>query len=404
MNGTDLLAHGWLLAYVGAFVGGFLTSLTPCVFPLIPITVSLFGARDEEVSRGKALGLAAAYVNGMGVMYAALGVGVALAGGQFGTQLAKPWVVVPIALFFFVMASSMFGAFEMNLPPALAQRLNKVGGKGWGGAFAMGLVGGIIAAPCTGPVLLSILTYIGTTRSVVFGGSLLYVYAIGMGLLFFVIAAFAVKLPKSGAWMEAVKSFFGVCMVNAGFYFLRPVWPTLARYASGEHRSLYLAISAIVLGIVVGGIHLSFHYSSVGERLRKGLGLILIVGGIWQAVLYGITTNASKRWLHDGPGVEAALKDGKPALLDFYAEWCIPCKELDHTFVDPAVAAELERFTIVKVDNTKDEDPEVLTRQEKFDAKTLPTIVLIDSKGNVVERIRKIVSPTELLPALRRIP
>src|SRR5688572_16115570 len=113
----------------------------------------------------------------MGAMYAALGVVVALAGKGFGTQLANPYVVVPIAAVFLIMAASMFGAFEMNLPPALAERLNKVGGKGWGGAFAMGLVGGIIAAPCTGPVLLSILTYIATTRSVGLGASLLYTYA-----------------------------------------------------------------------------------------------------------------------------------------------------------------------------------------------------------------------------------
>ncbi|MEO6952293.1 MAG: cytochrome c biogenesis protein CcdA [Polyangia bacterium] len=405
MTGTDILSNGLLFAFGTAFFGGILTSLTPCVYPLIPITVSLFGARDEQVSRGKAMLLAAAYVNGMGAMYAALGVTVALAGKGFGTQLANPWVVVPIATLFLVMASSMFGAFEMQLPPELAQRLNKVGGKGWGGAFAMGLVGGIVAAPCTGPVLLSILTYIATTRSVALGASLLYVYALGMGVLFFFIAAFAVRLPKSGAWMEAVKGIFGVCMVLAALYFLRPVLPELAHFASATQRALGIGVALVVAGVLLGGIHLSFHYTGAIEKLRKALGIGLVVIGGWQLILYTLTPRESHLvWLHDGAGVTAAEKGKKPALLDFYADWCIPCKELDvKTFSDPAVAAEMERFTLVKVDNTKDEDPDVIARQQKFDAKTLPTIVLIDSNGKVVERVRRVVEPAVLLELLKNV-
>ncbi len=405
VNGTDILSHGLLFAFVTAFVGGFLTSLTPCVYPLIPITVSLFGARDEAVSRGKAMALAAAYVNGMGAMYAALGVTVALAGKGFGTQLANPWVVVPIATLFLIMASSMFGAFEMQLPPELAQRLNTVGGKGWGGAFAMGLVGGIVAAPCTGPVLLSILTYIATTRSVALGAGLLYVYALGMGMLFFFIAAFAVRLPKSGAWMEAVKGIFGVCMVLAALYFLRPVLPQLGRFASATPRALGIGVALVVVGVLLGGIHLSFHHTGAVEKLRKTLGIALVVVGGWQLILHALTPRETQLvWLHDGAGVAQAERGGGPALLDFYADWCIPCKELDvKTFSDPAVAAEMARFTLVKVDNTKDEDPDVVARQQKFDAKTLPTIVLIDSSGKVVERVRSVIEPGALLGLLKNV-
>ena len=405
MTGTDILSNGLVFAFGTAFFGGILTSLTPCVYPLIPITVSLFGARDEQVSRGKAMALAAAYVNGMGAMYAALGVTVALAGKGFGTQLANPWVVVPIAALFLVMASSMFGAFEMQLPPELAQRLNKVGGKGWGGAFAMGLVGGLVAAPCTGPVLLSILTYIATTRSVALGASLLYVYALGMGVLFFFIAAFAVRLPKSGAWMEAVKGIFGVCMVLAALYFLRPVLPQLGHFASPTPRARYTGLALVVVGVLLGGIHLSFHYTGAVEKLRKAAGIALVVVGGWQLILYALTPRETHLvWLHDGAGISVAETGGKPALLDFYADWCIPCKELDvKTFSDPAVAAELARFSLVKVDNTKDEDPDVIARQQKFDAKTLPTLVLIDSNGKVVERVRSVVEPAVLLELLKNV-
>jgi thiol:disulfide interchange protein DsbD len=207
-SAPDFLAHGLPWAYGAAFAGGFLTSLTPCVYPLIPITVSLFGARGEGVPRARAVALAGAYVAGIAAMYAALGTASALLGRAFGTFMANPWVIVPIALLFAAMAASMFGAFALQLPPTLQERLTRVGGKRFGGAFAMGLVGGVIAAPCTGPVLASILACVATTRSVALGASLLATYALGLGVLVFLsaaIAAFAVALPRSGAWMEVVR-------------------------------------------------------------------------------------------------------------------------------------------------------------------------------------------------------
>jgi thioredoxin:protein disulfide reductase len=402
----DLLSHGFLFAFGTAFVGGFLTSLTPCVYPLIPVTVSIFGARGKETTRLRSMFLAAMYVAGMGAMYAGLGIFSALAGKGFGTQLANPWVVVPIAVLFLAMAASMFGAFELSLPSSLQERLTKVGGEGPAGAFGMGLVGGIIAAPCTGPVLASILAYVATTRSVGLGASLLFTYALGMGVLFFVIAAFAVSLPRSGAWMEAVKSIFGVSMIDAAFYFLLPAYPALGSMGSAATPRLYLAIALIVAGTALGAIHLSFHHSGLLERVRKGVGVVLVTGGVWLALLWAITPKETHLvWSRDeAAAVAGARQSGKPAFLDFYADWCLPCKELDiKTFSDPRVAAELARFTLVKVDNTQDDDPEVIARKKRYGADTLPTLVVIDSRGTIVDRISRFMKPDELLPILRRV-
>jgi thiol:disulfide interchange protein DsbD len=404
VNGTDLLSHGFLFAFGTAFVGGFLTSLTPCVYPLIPITVSLFGAREEHVSRIKAIGLAAAYVSGMGAMYAALGVFSALAGKGFGTQLAQPWVVVPIALLFLAMAASMFGAFELNLPSSLQERLTKVGGKGPAGAFGMGLVGGIIAAPCTGPVLASILTYVATTHSVALGASLLFTYALGMGILFFLIAAFAVSLPKSGAWMDAVKSIFGIFMIEAALYFLRPVLPALGHWGSATPRALGIALGIAAVGVALGAIHLSFSYTTMTVRARKALGVLMVVVGAWQGTLYFLTPRETHLvWSHDEAAAVAAAKAAhKPVVMDFFAEWCLPCKELDvRTFSEPKVAEELSRFQLIKVDCTDNDDPEVANRKERWGAKTLPTVLIIDSDGKVQSRL-SFVLPDELLPLLRQ--
>jgi thiol:disulfide interchange protein DsbD len=407
MHGSELLSHGLFFAYGGVFVGGFLTSLTPCVYPLIGITLALFGAKDEHVSRTRALLLAAAYVNGMGLMYAAIGTAVALAGqgAGFGTHLANPRVVVPMAALFIAMAASMFGAFELSLPTSLAEKLNKVGGKGFGGAFAMGLVGGIIAAPCTGPVLLSILTYIATTRSATLGATLLYTYALGMGVLFFVLALVAQKLPKSGPWMETVKSVFGVAMVLAALYFLRVPFGQLALIGNGEKATLWRGLALVGFGIIVGGLTLSFHYSSVMHKARKAVGVAALLVGGWMLLVFVLTPKVTHlEWLHDDAGITASKQAGKPALFDFYATWCLPCKELDlKTFADPAVQEEMARFTLVKVDNTNIDDDRVPARQAEWDAKTLPTVVILDSHGAVVERVRRVMEPAEFLTLLKQV-
>jgi thiol:disulfide interchange protein DsbD len=185
---------------------------------------------------------------------------------------------------------------------------------------------------------------------------------------------------------------------------LRPVFTKL-----GAHmlpHTLAVASILVVLGILVGGLSLSFKYSSFGEKLRKAVGVLLLVIGAWQLVVYFITPRETHLvWSREPEAAVAAAKAAhRPALMDFYADWCIPCKELDiKVFSDPAVAAEMERFQLVKVDNTKDEDPAVVARIERYQAKTFPTIVLIDSSGAVVERVHTVPQPAELLAILKRI-
>jgi thiol:disulfide interchange protein DsbD len=276
-------------------------------------------------------------------------------------------------------------------------------------------VGGIIAAPCTGPVLASVLAYVSTTRSVMLGGSLLFTYALGMGVLFFLIAAFAVSLPKSGGWMEAVKSIFGIAMAVLALYFLRNVSKSIADY--GRHTNAWLAahLVALLAGILLGGVHLSFH-DSLPKKIRKGVGVALIVVGVFGTVGWLLasrpaeananSTHPPLTWIKgEAAGLAAAKAANKPALLDFYADWCLPCKEMElKTFENEEVAQELAlRYVLVKVDMTSDEDPAVLAVRDRYAATTLPTLVLLGSDGNVAHKIDHYVEPKELLLLLRPV-
>src|SRR6187551_1335694 len=277
----DASAQPTLLFSLGA---GFLTGLTPCVYPMIPITLAIFGVK-AGTPRGRALALASAYVVGIAVTFGVLGTVCGLTGSKFGAYLGSAWVVVPLALFFAAMGLSMFGAFEIALPSGLQQRLSRIGGRGVTGAFLMGLVGGIIAAPCTGPPLLALLAYVTTTRDAGWGFVTLATYGAGVGVPLWLLAAFSAAMPRPGAWMDWIKSLFGVLLFLASLYYLKNVVPALAHFTSPAPRFAIVMGSMIVAGLALGAIHKSFYGGAV-EKLRKGFGVALVVVGLLGSVNY----------------------------------------------------------------------------------------------------------------------
>jgi thiol:disulfide interchange protein DsbD len=391
-----------------AFATGVATSLTPCVYPMIVITVSVFGAR-QATSKLAAARQSTAFVLGIAALFTPLGVVAALTGDVFGSQLSNPIVLWGLAAFFVALAASMFGAFDLDLPAGLKNRLAMVGGDSLKGAFVLGLVSSLIAAPCTGPVISFLLTWVGTTRNVVFGALAFFSYSLGLGLLFFLVGTFSLSLPKSGQWLEGVKSVFGIVMVAAAVYFVRDLIPGLVELAQHTTSFLLATLGLIALGLALGAVHLSYHGSSLLVRARKSLGIALSVAGVCGVIGYSIALPPGARipWLEDYAHAKTlALQSNKPMLVDFGASWCGACEELDrHTFSDARVVREGQRFVAVRVDlspgKTSEQKEAVL---KSYNQRGLPLVVLHDRGGQEAARVTSFVEASEFLALLRKIP
>ncbi len=386
-----------------SFAAGLATSLTPCVYPMIAITVSVFGAR-KVTSRWEGAGLSSAFVLGMTTLFTTLGVVAALSGGVFGDELGSPIVAGALALMFGAMALSMFGAFEIALPYQWTTWLGDRGGIGFKGAFALGMASSLIAAPCVGPVLGLLLPWIGTTGNVGFGAACMVAYSLGLGALFWVVGTFAVGLPKSGRWMEWVKSAFGLVMIGSALYFLR-AW--LPGYGSIERHANFLVIGLSLLfgGLILGAVHLSF-YDALHIKARKGVGIVLASLGILITVGYLEARPAHADWEHDlAAAKKRATAAGSPLLIDFGASWCQACGELErHTFSDPRVVSESLRFVKVKVDLSPGKDVKQGTAWlQGYGARGLPLVVLHDSTGKESSRITEFVEADRMLELLRAV-
>lgn len=402
---SDAVSRGWLEAALVALGGGLLVSLTPCVYPMVAITVSVFGARESK-SKLHGLGLSSAFVLGIVAMFVPLGVSAGLSGALFGSALQNQWMLLFISLLFAAMAASMFGAFEVALPSALTNRLATVGGIGPRGAFGLGLVCGLIAAPCTGPVLTGILTWIAQSQSPLAGALAMTAFSLGLGFPFLLVGTFAVQLPKSGRWMVHVKSVLAIVLAVVSLYYLDIAFPELAEWVRPSTVLYAGSALAIAVGLVLGAVHRDFGSPLLEDKVMKGAGAFLVTVASFVLLIAWTTPTRSLTWqaLPLAVALETAQKEKRPLLVDFTASWCGECKELDaHTFSDARVSREAGRFLAVKVDATDDDDPVVQATMSELAVRGLPTVILFDSDGIEVRRLTSFVPAPEFVAALRPI-
>lgn len=397
----------WALALALGYLAGLFTALTPCVYPMIAITVSVFGAQ-RETSRGRAALLSGCFVLGIAALLTPLGLFASLTGKAFGSLLSSPVVLWAIAALLLLLAASLFGAFELDLPVALKTRLADIGGFGPRGAFLLGLASAPIAAPCTGPVLGVLLTWIASSGSVLLGAAALFCYSLGLGTLFWIVGTFSLALPKSGRWLEWVKSFFGIVLAAAALYFVRDLVPGLHDLAERSPRFLLSMLGLAALSVALGAIHLGFGDPSPLRRLRKGVGVLLAVLAIGGLVGYceALPPGARIEWREDWQRArETAGKTGAPLMIDFTASWCGACGELDReTFSHPLVVRESRRFVCVRVDLSPSRDtPAKQALLAGYGQPGLPLVVLHESSGKEAARVTSKIDADEMLSLMRKV-
>ena len=370
---STFASRGLPLTLFAIFILGLALNLTPCVYPLIPITIGYFSQQSGS-STGRRAALSSLYVLGIAITYSVLGVFSALSGKLFGAWLQHPGVLFFFAALMLVMASSMFGLFELRVPQFISNRSG--GQSGLGGALTMGLVIGIVAAPCVGPFVISLIALVSSLQSPFLGFLMFFVLALGLGVPYLFLGVFsssASALPRSGMWMVQVKRAMGFILIAMAFYFLRPVIGDLV-FQYGVAASL-----------LIGAAFLFFFSRSQGATvLRIAIAVLLLAGGVAFAIPR--RHDVAVRWdQYDAKTLAAARESGKPVIIDFYADWCLPCKDLDEkTFTNAAVVGELDRFVRLKADLTVENKQ--LTSQYAIIG--VPTIVLIDAKGQEVKDAR----------------
>jgi len=419
-DSVDFDSRGLPLTFILVFLGGLALNLTPCVYPMIPITITYFGGQAGG-RKGSLVLHSFIYITGMAFTYSLLGVAAALTGGLLGTALQYPPVLVCIALVMVLLALSMFEVYELRMPGFL-NRLAGGDRRGFAGTVLMGMTVGIVAAPCIGPFVFGLLTYVGNRGSAVLGFLLFFVLALGMGIPLLILGIFSGsihRLPRSGEWMVWIRKVFGFVLLAMALFFIRTLMPHPLAYPL-----------ALALLLVLAGVYLAWivPVSGAGKGflwLRNIVGIGFFIASLVVAVFGiqsyldsyiggGIRTGsaASSGEVSEGiawlPYSEKVLRqageEGKPVLIDFYADWCAPCKELDrHTFTDPEVIELSRQFIALKVDLTESGDPERESLRNRYGVLGVPTLVFLKPGGREIEASRVVgFEPADVfLPKMR---
>ena len=391
--------RGTLVFFVAIFLIGLALNLTPCVYPMLSVTVSLFGGQAETNALRVFL-KAVVYVLGIATMYSLLGVTAALGGGLFGSWLQSPWVLGGIGALLLAMALSSFGLYQIQMPYWLTSRLGGTTGTGLVALYLSGLVVGVFAAPCVGPPVIALLTFVGTRGDPVFGFWSFFLLSLGLGFPYLILGTFSgllKKIPRSGTWLVWVEHVFGVILIGAAlFYGSLAVAPKLTVYV-------------VPLVLVIGGIFLGFidqagHENTLLRRIQVIAGVAAIAFGVYIAM--GMRQPGMQWDPYTERAVIEARENSVPVVMDFYADWCIPCLELDrNTWTDPTVVKTTKDVVRLKVDLTHFDSPESEALRKLYNISGVPTVIFL--KGNGAEmyesRIVGFMPPKDFLARLKPV-
>jgi thiol:disulfide interchange protein DsbD len=391
---ATLQNSGLLLGLIFVFLGGLALNLTPCVYPLIPITIGYFGGQSEGSTK-KLFFMGLMFLIGMSITYSVIGVVTSLTGAVFGSLLQNTFVIIFVAVVFVVLSLSMFGVYEFKLPDALVAKAGGAKG-GLYGAFFMGLTMGIVAAPCIGPFVLGLVTYVAAKGDPLYGFLMFFFLSLGLGFPYLFLAIFSgkiKKLPRAGEWMDGVKHVFGFILLGMSIYFLVPILP---ESFSGYILPVYMILAALYLLF----IDKLANKVKIFQIFKIAFSAILILVAVYALIP---SEKQSIDWKHYSDNT-AIANTGKPVIIDFYADWCIPCKELDaSTFSNPNVIKASKEYITLKADMTKSLSPEVESLRNKFNIVGVPTVLILNKKGDEIKRITGFVNADEFYNIIKNV-